>query len=102
MPQKITGIFETRREAEMAIERFVQTHGLDRGTIEVMPAGAENTVGTELAGADAKREPLAPPPNDDAALNGSICVSIDREEADMPLARAVYEEFKATDIRVTS
>ncbi len=103
MPQKITGIFKTRREAEMAIERFVQTHGLDRGAIEVMPAGAENTAGSELAGADAKREPLAPPPNDDeAALNGMIRVSIDREEADMPLARAVYEEFKATDIRVTS
>lgn len=102
MPQKITGIFETRREAEMAIERFVQTHGLDRGAIEVMPAGPENSAGTELAGADAKREPLAPPPNDDAALNGAIRVSIDRDEADMPLARAVYEEFKATDIRVTS
>jgi hypothetical protein len=101
MPQKISGIFDTRREAEMAIERFVQTHGLERGKIEVMPAGDENTVGTEIAGSDAKRGPVAPPPNDDAALNGRVRVSIDRDEADMALAREVYEEFKAVDIRIT-
>lgn len=97
----ISGIFDTRREAEMAIERFVQTHGLDRSKIGVMPAGAENTVGVELAGADAKREPNAPPPNDDeAALNGRIRVWIDRDEADLALAREVFEEFKAVDIEV--
>jgi hypothetical protein len=30
MPHTITGYFNTRREAEMTVERLVQDHGLDR------------------------------------------------------------------------
>ena len=33
MTQTITGLFDTRREAEMAVERLVQEHGLDRNRI---------------------------------------------------------------------
>ena len=97
---RITGIFETRREAEMTIERLVQEHGLDRSAIAVMPEAGANTAGTQVAGADAKRgEPVAPT-GEDAALNGRIAVSLDSGVGDPGLIRGVFEEFKAADIRM--
>ena len=95
---RVSATFETRREAEMSVERFVQTHGVDRKAIAVEPAGAANTAGTEIAGADAKRESPSPPPNDDAALNGRVRVSVERDATDVETARAVFEEFKAAEI----
>jgi hypothetical protein len=96
---KITGVFDTRREAEMAIERLVQEHGLDRGAIAVMPDVAENTVGVEVAGADAKRGEPVDPSGDEAALNGRIAVSLDRVEGDEETIRAAFREFGASAIR---
>src|SRR3712207_8480283 len=43
--QTITGSFNTRREAEMAVEHLVQDYGLDRSRVHVRPAGEENTSG---------------------------------------------------------
>ena len=47
----IKGIFETRREAEMAVEHFVQQMGIERNTIFIEPEGGDNSAGTEIAGA---------------------------------------------------
>ena len=88
--------FDTRREAEMAIERLVQTHGFDRGAIEVVSATAQNSAGIEIAGADAKRGEAAPTANDDAALNGRVEVRVSSGEAET--TRAVFIEFHAADI----
>ncbi len=55
MANVISGTFDTRREAEMAVERFVQGHGVDRSAIRIVPVSAENSAGVEVAGADAKR-----------------------------------------------
>ena len=44
MAEKLTGLFETRREAEMTVERLVQEFNVDRTDISVLAAGAENTV----------------------------------------------------------
>jgi len=96
---RIIGVFDTRREAEMSIERLVQEHGIDRGVIAVMPDSPQNSAGVEVAGADAKRgEPVAPA-GEEAALNGRIAVSLDDGAADAGMVRAVFEEFKAADIR---
>ena len=91
-----TARFDTRREAEMAIERLVQEHGFDRGAIEVVAAGRRNSAGTEIAGADAKRGEAAPPANDDAALNGLVEIRV--AAGDAATARAVFAEFHAVDI----
>jgi hypothetical protein len=96
----VSGIFDTRREAEMAIERLVQQHDVDRAAIRVAPVAGENSVGIDVAGSDAKRGEPIEPAGDEAALNGRIAVSLDREEADMATIRETFEEFKAADIRV--
>lgn len=53
MTQMITGLFDTRREAEMAVERLVQEYEFDRSRITAHAAGEENTSGTVVSGADA-------------------------------------------------
>jgi hypothetical protein len=43
----ITGLFDSRPEAERAVEALVQQHGLDRDRIQVQAAGSANaTAGT--------------------------------------------------------
>ncbi|KAB7648953.1 hypothetical protein [Polymorphobacter fuscus] len=92
-----SGIFDTRREAEMAIERLVQEHGVDRAVIAVAPAGRQNSVGIEVAGSDAKRGDAEPARDDEAALNGRIAVTVP-DGVDAPVDD-VFREFHATDIR---
>ncbi len=97
---RITGLFDTRREAEMAIERLVQDRGFDRQAITVMPEQHENSAGIEIAGADAKRAEPVTPATDEAALNGRIAVSLDAGAEDAAAIRAVFDEFGAA--RVTN
>ena len=92
----ISATFETRREAEMAIERLVQEHGVDRACISVAPAGSQNSAGTLVAGADAKRRDPEPVRDDEAALNGRIAVTVNAN-TDAPV-EAVFREFGAADI----
>lgn len=100
MAHVISGTFDTRREAEMAVERFVQGHGVDRDAIRIVPVSAENSAGVEVAGADAKLGEPTPPSGDEAALAGRIEVSLDRYETEVQTAREIFKEFKATDINV--
>lgn len=44
--------FETRRNAEMSIERLVQEFGLDRKAIEVVADGILNSAGEDMFGGD--------------------------------------------------
>ena len=95
---RITGVFETRREADMTVERLVQEHGFDRNAIAVRPDAPENSAGTKVAGADARRGVSAAASGNEAALNGRIAVSLDHGDAEA--ARGVFEEFHAADIRM--
>lgn len=53
MVRMVTGLFETRRAAEIAVERMVQDRGFDRTRIQAFAEGAENSSGTVVSGADA-------------------------------------------------
>lgn len=100
MGTTISGIFDTRREAEMAIERLVQEHHVDRAAVMVTTATAENSAGIEVAGSDAKRGPASPPDDaEDAALNGRIAVSVHTQDADPDLVLGVFAEFNASGVR---
>mgnify|MGYP007060331114 CR=1 FL=1 len=77
---KLTGRFETRREAEMAVERLVQEHGIERSAIDVQPEGPENSAGDEAAGSDRPAGRPTSPARSDAALQGAIVVSVDVPE----------------------
>ena len=52
MPQTLSAEFETRRDAEMAIEHLVQEYDLDRSAISIVSASLENSSGTKVAGSD--------------------------------------------------
>jgi hypothetical protein len=107
----ITGSFNTRREAEMAVEHLVQEYKLDRTRVQVRPAGEENTAGVVASGADAAERhrgsgaPGDPPgdvvlPEDQRAKaggigKGAILVSAEVDEAMLDRARASFEEYGA-------
>ena len=74
MESTLVAKFETRRDAELAVEHVVQECGVARGDVFVQPTGGENTSGDRPAGADAK---AAPKPEQGGKLEGPIEVSVD-------------------------
>ena len=99
MGSTLQATFETRREAEMAVERLVQEYGIGRTDIFVSATGDENTVGDEQAGSDAEAGAPSPEARDDAPLNGAVTVSVDVEhETKMTKVREAFSEFDASDM----
>ena len=95
----LKGEFETRREAEMTVERLVQEHGVDRGCISVVAAGSRNSAGEEEAGSDRAAGEPTPESRHDAALNGAITVSVELEdEATVRKVRDAFAEFDASNV----
>ena len=94
MATTLTGEFETRRAAEMAVERLVQEHGLERTDIVVGAAGDHNTAGNVPSGADAEARGEPGDGEGAPALEGRIAVSVaieDDGEADR--VREAFREF---------
>lgn len=86
--------FETRRQAEMTVERLVQELGVDRKAIVVTAAGDENSAGEEIAGSDEKAGDPSPERRDDAALNGQVSVSVElQDDARAAEVRDAFAEF---------
>jgi hypothetical protein len=101
MPITLTASFATRREADMTIERLVQEQGIERTDIFVVAVGDDNTVGEEVAGADAVAAEPSREARDDAALNGQVTVSVDVEDDDRAdEIRGAFAEFDATDVTI--
>lgn len=99
MRANLTGLFETRRDAEMAVERLVQEYDVDRSLIRIAPAGDANSAGEQRAGAD--RHAAAPSSEDrqDAKLTGPIEVSVDiQDDARASTLREAFAEFGAHDV----
>ena len=100
MGTTLNATFETRREAEMTVERLVQEHGLDRADIFIAAAGDENTAGEEQAGSDTDAGEPSPKARGDSPLNGAVTVSVDIEdEAKVAKVREAFGEFEAADVR---
>ncbi|MEG3162078.1 hypothetical protein U1763_16380 [Sphingomonas sp. LB2R24] len=94
---KLTGKFDTRREAEMTVERLVQQFNIDRAKVLVAPDGAANSAGTEDAGADAAAGTSSQETRDDAALNGRVVVTVDvADDATADEVRSAFNEFDAS------
>lgn len=105
--QKITGTFNTRREAEMAVEHLVQEYKLDRSLVQVGPAGEENTSGTIASGADAAERHRGSGAPGDVILpegqraeaggvgKGAILVSAEVDDAMLDRARTSLKEYGA-------
>jgi hypothetical protein len=99
MATTLTANFDTRREAELTIERLVQDRGLDRAKIGVTAAGDENTAGEQVSGSDREAGEPSPEQRDDAALNGKVKVSVEvADEAAAAAVREAFSEFDAEDV----
>ena len=98
MSSTITAKFDTRRDAEMAIERLVQTFQIERTDIFVTPEGSENSAGDEVAGSDATAGSPSPARRVDGALAGRLVVSVDLEDEDSAAeVRSAFAEFAGQD-----
>lgn len=101
MDRSLTARFETRRDAELAIERLVQEQGIDRDRISVLPVGAQNTVGTRIAGSDAPDGQPGTRERDDAALHGAVEISVNLQGGRADTVRRTLMEAGARDLAET-
>ena len=74
MESTLIAEFDTRRAAELAVERVVQECGVPRSDVFVQPTGSDNTSGNRPAGADTKAAPM---PEQGGKFEGAIEVSVD-------------------------
>lgn len=68
----LSATFDTRREAEMTVERLVQQFEMDRTAIFITAEGNENSAGEEKAGSDTEAGEPSAEARDDAPLNGAV------------------------------
>lgn len=94
---QLTAKFDTRREAEMTVERLVQQFEIDRKAVSVTADGDINTAGTEEAVSDNEAGEPSPDARGDAALNGKVVVTVDIADAvAADEVRAAFGEFDAS------
>ena len=95
---KLTAKFDTRREAEMTVERLVQQFEIDRAKVVVAADGSENTAGVAKDGSDRKAADPSPEARDDAELNGKVVVTVEVAVEDTAKeVRAAFTEFDASE-----
>lgn len=94
MSTTLTGTFDSRDQADMAVERLVQEIGIERTDIFVTVSGPDNSAGNRIGGADSKTVDQGE--RDDVPLAGGIMVSIDlQDDAKVEVVTAALEEFGA-------
>jgi hypothetical protein len=94
MSTTLTGTFDSRDQADMAVERLVQEVGIERTDIFVAASGPDNSAGNRTGGADS--ETVDQDERDDVPLAGGIMISIDlQDDAKVEVVTAALEEFGA-------
>jgi hypothetical protein len=94
MSTTLTGTFDSRDQADMAVERLVQEIGIERTDIFVAASGPDNSTGNRIGGADS--ETVDQDERNDIPLAGGITVSIDlQDDAKVEVVTAALEEFGA-------
>ena len=87
--------FETRRDAEIAVEHLVQAHGVARTDIFIRAKGKSNSAGMRAAGADVESG-HGPQKRGTPELGGQIGVSVDSHGREPEVVR---EALKAAGSR---
>jgi hypothetical protein len=99
MSTSLIAKFDTRREAEMTVERLVQQFKIERTDVFIASEGNQNTVGVEEAGSDTEAEGPSPEDRDHAQLAGRVVVSVDIEDDNLAgEVRSAFSEFDASEI----
>ena len=91
--------FDTRRDAETAVEHLVQQHGLDRTGISVQPSGDSNTAGTRAAGADVESGHPGVEKHGRPKLSGTVEVSVDCPREKSSTVTAALRDAGAKQIK---
>ena len=95
----IVATFDTRRDADIAVEHLVQEHGIDRADILVSALGTANTAGTRAAGADVESGHPGVQTNGKPKLSGPIEVTVECGPERMTLVRAALAKAGAKRLR---
>ena len=96
MARTLTGLFDTRRDAEMAVERLVQEQGVERTDIFIEAASSENTAGVAADGADVESGHGGEKGDTQPKLAGQIKVSVDlNDDAAVAKVKGAFREFGA-------
>jgi len=77
MERTVFAYFNTRREAELAVERLVQGRSIQRTDILVGPRGDDNSAGVEAADADVESGHPGVEKRSRPKLEGAIEISVD-------------------------
>ncbi|MET0373424.1 MAG: hypothetical protein ABW128_04100 [Rhizorhabdus sp.] len=99
MSTSLTAKFDTRRDAEMTVERLVQQFEIERTDIFITAEGDDNTAGIEEAGSDTEAGGPSPESRDDAELTSRGVVSVDIEDDGLAdEVRSAFAEFDAAEV----
>lgn len=99
MSTRLTAKFDTRREAEMTVERLVQQFKIERTDVFIAAEGDKNTVGVEEAGSDTEAGGPSPEVRNDAQLAGRVVVSVEIEDDNLAdEVRSAFAEFDASEV----
>ncbi len=99
MDKTITANFDTRREAETAVEHLVQEHGINRADIFVGAAGKANTAGVRAAGADVESGHPGVEKHGKPELAGPVEVSVDCKGEKSATVKSALEKAGAKQLR---
>ncbi len=81
MSQTISAEFDTRRDAELAVEHIVQEHGVDRRAVSIISATDRNSAGTKVSGSDLQDGHEKAGATAHPALGGKLKVSVQVEDS---------------------
>ncbi|RZL80511.1 MAG: hypothetical protein EOP66_06425 [Sphingomonas sp.] len=99
MSTSLTAKFDTRREAEMTVERLVQQFKIERTNVFITAEGDDNTAGVEEAGSDTEARGPSPESKDDAELTSRVVVSVGIEDDGLAdEVRSAFAEFDAAEV----
>lgn len=99
MERTIVAQFETRREAELAVEHLVQEHGIQRADVFIRARGEANSSGVKAAGADVESGHPGVTKKGTPELGGSIEVSVDCHNDRSGSVRSALQEAGAKSLQ---
>ena len=98
MERTIVAQFETRREAETAVEHLVQEHGIQRTDVFIRAPGEANSAGVKPAGADVESGHPGVEKKGSPELAGPIEVSVDCHDDRSAKVRNALQEAGAKSL----
>ena len=102
MTVMLSATFDTRREAEMTVERMAQQFDLDRTAIFIGTEGDENSAGEEQTGSGTEAGEPSAEDRSDPPLNGAIVVTVEVADDDAAeQVRDAFGEFDAAGVAET-